>query len=346
MPSTTPAGSVQAASASARASPKSAMRKPAVVVEQEVGRLDVAVDEAPPVGVVEARGRRRGRRPAPATATAAGRGRASTRRLPPLRNSVTRNGAAVLLAPVVDGHDVRVVEGGRGLGLGPEALEEHRVVGQRRVQQLDGHPALEHDVVGQEHDRGRAGADGREQPVAADRGRVRLALRRPQASRRRYRFGPLRPWHPDARRSGATWAMMSPWPGAGSTGPKLVHQPRRCVVGRRASSCSGFRTAQHRQRRHAAHHRPGHRAGDPAAGLARAAPEPGRHRPGARLPGRAGDRRAGAADLRPGGHRPGRRRHRATSRPGRPVRPGPEHGHLHPARGRRHRAVHARTATP
>ena len=49
----------------------------AVVVEQEVGRLDVTVDEAPPVGVVEARGRRRGRPAAPARARAAGCGRAS-----------------------------------------------------------------------------------------------------------------------------------------------------------------------------------------------------------------------------------------------------------------------------
>ena len=50
---TAPSGSVMAASASARARPKSATRSRAVIVEEEVGRLDVTVDEAAPVGVGE-----------------------------------------------------------------------------------------------------------------------------------------------------------------------------------------------------------------------------------------------------------------------------------------------------
>ena len=56
-------------------------------------------------------------------------------------------GPVVVLAPVVDREDVGVGEGGGGLGLGAEALEEGAVAGQGRVEHLDGHPALEGDVV-------------------------------------------------------------------------------------------------------------------------------------------------------------------------------------------------------
>ena len=70
-------------------------------------------------------------------------------------------GLAVLLAPVVDPQDVRVVEGGDGPGLGPEPLEEGLVAGQGGVEDLDGHLALERDVVGQVDVRGRTGPHGR-----------------------------------------------------------------------------------------------------------------------------------------------------------------------------------------
>ena len=73
---------------------------------------------------------------------------------------------AVVLAPVVDGDDVRVVEGGGGLGLGAEAAQEALVVGEGGVEQLHRHPPAQPGVVGQEHLRRRPGADGGDQPVA------------------------------------------------------------------------------------------------------------------------------------------------------------------------------------
>jgi hypothetical protein len=74
-------------------------------------------------------------------------------------------GTIGLLTPVEDGHDVGVVQGGGGAGLGPEAPEESLVAGQSRVQHLHGHPPAEPDVVGQIDVAGRTGADRSEQPV-------------------------------------------------------------------------------------------------------------------------------------------------------------------------------------
>jgi hypothetical protein len=74
---------------------------------------------------------------------------------------------ALVLAPVVDGDDVRVVERGCGLRLGPEAAEEALVVGEGGVEELDRHPAAKPGVVGQQ-DLGRCtGADRRDEAVAA-----------------------------------------------------------------------------------------------------------------------------------------------------------------------------------
>ena len=73
---------------------------------------------------------------------------------------------AVLLAPVVDGQDVGVVEGGDGPGLGPEPLQEGLVAGQGRVEDLDGHLALERDVIGKVDVRGRTGPHGCDESVA------------------------------------------------------------------------------------------------------------------------------------------------------------------------------------
>ena len=75
-------------------------------------------------------------------------------------------GRAVVVAPVVDGDDVRVVQGRGGLRLGPEAAEEGLVVGEGGVQDLHRHPTAEADVVGQEDLGRRAGADGGDEPVA------------------------------------------------------------------------------------------------------------------------------------------------------------------------------------
>ena len=145
--------------------PEVADAQPAVVVEEEVGGLDVAVDEAPPVGVVEAPGRLQadeeglGRAQPPAPVEH----RAQAAAAQVLADQV---GPVLLLAPVVDGHDVGVVEGGRGPGLGPEPAQEGVVVGQGRVQHLDRHPAAQAHVVGDEHVPGTTAADRRQQPVA------------------------------------------------------------------------------------------------------------------------------------------------------------------------------------
>ena len=77
-----------------------------------------------------------------------------------------QEGLPLLLAPVVALEDVRMVEGGDGPGLGPEPLEERFVGGQCRVKDLDGDPAMQRDVLGQEHVRGRTCAEGRNQSVA------------------------------------------------------------------------------------------------------------------------------------------------------------------------------------
>jgi hypothetical protein len=76
-------------------------------------------------------------------------------------------GPVGLFAPVEHGHDVGVVEGRRGPGLGPEPAQEGLVVGQRRVQDLDRHPPAQAHVVGQEHMRRRAGSNRSEEAVPA-----------------------------------------------------------------------------------------------------------------------------------------------------------------------------------
>src|SRR4029453_7137999 len=55
---------------------------------------------------------------------------------------------AVDAAPVVDGHDVLVVEVGGGACLPPEALDETGVAREVPVQDLDRHRAFEHRVTG------------------------------------------------------------------------------------------------------------------------------------------------------------------------------------------------------
>src|SRR4029453_11929275 len=51
-------------------------------------------------------------------------------------------------SPVVDGHDVLVVEVGGGACLTPEALDEARVAREVPVQDLDRHRSFEHGVAG------------------------------------------------------------------------------------------------------------------------------------------------------------------------------------------------------
>ena len=93
----------------------------AFLVEQDVARLEVAVDHAALVGIVDRVGHRGHQR-----------GRLAGRQRPvgqPLRQALALDEAhrevvlALVLADLVDRHDARVVEVGRRLGLGVEPLD-------------------------------------------------------------------------------------------------------------------------------------------------------------------------------------------------------------------------------
>ena len=135
-----------------------------VVAEQQVGGLDVAVDETPAVGVVqrpggvEAHGERLGR----------GQQVAGVEQGPqaPTREVLGDDERHLVVSPVVDGHHVGVVEGGRGPGLGREPPQELGIAGQGVVEHLHRHATTEADVVGQEDLGGGAHADRCDQPVA------------------------------------------------------------------------------------------------------------------------------------------------------------------------------------
>ena len=126
MPSTAPVTG-QLASASARAS-EVGDPDDAVLVEEKVRGLDVPVDQTAPVRVLEA-GRdlaahvRRLRRGQPDPGVEHPPQRAADKQLQ------DHEGDAVVLTPVVDGHDVGVVERGGELGLGSEPAQETDVVG-------------------------------------------------------------------------------------------------------------------------------------------------------------------------------------------------------------------------
>ncbi len=75
-------------------------------------------------------------------------------------------GPVLLLAPVEDAHQVRVVEGGDGLGLGTEAPQEGAVGAEAGMEELHRHPAVQPGVVGGVDVRGGASAEPGVQPVA------------------------------------------------------------------------------------------------------------------------------------------------------------------------------------
>ncbi len=137
----------------------------AVLSEEEVRRLDVAVHDATAVRVgeratglyPEARHLRQRERCAPVE---------QSPEAAPSQVLEDQVRLAVVLPPVEHRDDVRVGERCGGTSLRPEALQEARVVGERSVEQLHGHAPDQGDVVGEVDLSRRAPPDGREQPVA------------------------------------------------------------------------------------------------------------------------------------------------------------------------------------
>ena len=75
---------------------------------------------------------------------------------------------AFVLADLIDGADVRVVEGGGGLGLAAEADLVGGAHGAPVVEKLDRHLAAQLDVLGEVDDPHAAAAERPEQPVVGD----------------------------------------------------------------------------------------------------------------------------------------------------------------------------------
>ena len=138
-------------------------------VQQDVGRLEVAVDDAAPVGVVHGPGQRLDQLGA-ASAPASGVPSSRSARLPPSTNSSAKYGRPVVLADLVDLDDVGVLQAGDGLGLGPEAaggLGPGVLAGQDH---LEGDEAVEPDLPGLVDDAHAAAAQLAEDLVAGDLG--------------------------------------------------------------------------------------------------------------------------------------------------------------------------------
>ena len=159
-----PAGSVQLASASAARETEIGDPHDAVLVEQQVGRLHVAVEHVARVRVLE---RRRD------VVSDSGRLRDVEQR--PLIEHRPEAAALeeledherhVVLAPVVDRHDVGVTQRRGELGLGPEPPQKRGVVGERGVQHLHRDPAAQSLVVGHVHAAARAGTNRAVKQVA------------------------------------------------------------------------------------------------------------------------------------------------------------------------------------
>ena len=134
----------------ARAIPKSVTLTRPDCGHQHVAGLDVAVHDAVAVRERE----RAGDLGADLGRLAGGSGPFAwmrSRRLRPSTYSMTMKYVPSLLAPVVDGDDVGVVQVGGGLGLAPEPLDEARVAGELGEEHLDRHRTVEQLVAGEVH---------------------------------------------------------------------------------------------------------------------------------------------------------------------------------------------------
>ena len=137
---------------------------PALLVEQEVRRLDVAVHQPADVGVGETLGHLGPElgglgmgEPDVAVEQVAQRAPAEI-----LEDQIRPVG---VLAPVEDTQDVGVVERGDRARLGAEALQEGAVGGEAGLEDLDRDVALQRHVFGKEDVSRSAGAQSGEQPV-------------------------------------------------------------------------------------------------------------------------------------------------------------------------------------
>jgi hypothetical protein len=134
----------------------------AVVANEEVGRLDVAVDETRVVRMLEARARLHTKRDD-----------ALGRQLPGLGQGRARDAfhdderPAVLVAGVIHTHDVRMREAAREPSFAHEAPHEVVVAPQMLGQELDRHAALELGIVSEVHDGHPAAAELALDPIAA-----------------------------------------------------------------------------------------------------------------------------------------------------------------------------------
>ncbi len=152
-----------AASISRAAMPKSATYPLPSSSNEHVGRLQIAMDHAPPVGMVERR----------ADLTEKAQGgldvpRPSIQRIAqaPTTQPAGHQICAIGLAPeVVERHDVGVLQLGDDVGLGLEAADELRLVDVLGPDHLDRHLATNRRLVGAVHDPEVAGT----RPVPATR---------------------------------------------------------------------------------------------------------------------------------------------------------------------------------
>ena len=159
--------------------------------DEDVLRLEVAMDDAPGVGGGQPRSdllrefqaltRRQPPRPQPCP------------QVPSLQQLVDRVGTAGMGADVVEDQDVRVAQPGHCAGFDLESAEPSGIGGHGRGKELDRHRPIEAEVAGAVDVAHPAGAEQRLDPVVADdlAGGECGCFRRRQQLRRRLRGGRL-----------------------------------------------------------------------------------------------------------------------------------------------------------